>query len=867
MLRTLCSITALLLGSLIVSFARAQESSAQESSAELIRELSSDRHSKRLAAEKKLWKLGPSIVPELQNVVDQGEPEPALRATKILRYLHWGLTPETPEEIIKLTERFPQLTEDQKKDAYASLVKMREYRLALLLFRSEKDESMKLRTRNSVRGLAILSARASVLAGKPEEAKKTLQEFQDDPQNRIALAWLARAEGRLDQEIAKVSKKPDREQLDYHLALLRAQGNRQAIAEFAEKNDFTALHASMELLEGRPEQWLRWYSENSSAEHSELVATYQQISEMRSKNPKADVSERLNTLTKAALKGDDNTRRWSAINALNALGEIKSVDKAVKLINPSDIFTLYVSTEKIDEALKALELDPQDPDYHAWLNKAMDQILRGEMDYGMNSIPLVLDFLERRDIMDPIKDVFVPKMLELAEDDSDSFLALVDSCFSPHLDSAQAPESAILVAESFAEENAERWGSMIERAFGLADSPNPGYQKWFDLLSELHPEETKFDVFRRTLQLFRIIPISDQGLEKLEQTLERHFQKAKKEDQEASRRLLLLLATHTQVTRYSAWLEKENHEPDTRELMEQERWEEAAAQWLEHAKTRPDDIEYISWAAACLHKAGKREEAAEQERLMDFLVMGDSNMMFMNSAIYQTLGVHELADQWRIKHLNCSRTDQAWINNVFTLADQFLLEGKYQQAHAYYQAFLLSMISNQNSGYLTITHRYSNKAQMAQGFALLAKDRELAMKILRACHQSMIADASLADEFFPNLRKNRLLKEHDSWFEESWQEMMSIAKRFPQDDNIHNSAAWLACRSLRRLDDAEQQSKIALELRPNQAAYLDTMAEIWFARRDRAKAVEWSRKAIAADPSQELLKEQFFRFQSANFPQ
>jgi tetratricopeptide (TPR) repeat protein len=177
------------------------------------------------------------------------------------------------------------------------------------------------------------------------------------------------------------------------------------------------------------------------------------------------------------------------------------------------------------------------------------------------------------------------------------------------------------------------------------------------------------------------------------------------------------------------------------------------------------------------------------------------------------------------------------------------------------------MISNQNSGYLTVTHRYSSKAQMAQGFALLAKDRELAMKILRSCHKSMIADASLADEFFPSLRKNRLIKEHDAWFEESWQAMMSIAKRFPQDDNIHNSAAWLASRCLRRLDDAEQQSKIALELRPNQAAYLDTMAEIWFARRDRAKAVEWSRKAITADPSQEPLKEQYFRFQSADFPQ
>ena len=32
--------------------------------------------------------------------------------------------------------------------------------------------------------------------------------------------------------------------------------------------------------------------------------------------------------------------------------------------------------------------------------------------------------------------------------------------------------------------------------------------------------------------------------------------------------------------------------------------------------------------------------------------------------------------------------------------------------------------------------------------------------------------------------------------------------------------------------------------RPSQGAYLDTMAEVWFAKGNRAKAIEWSQKAV-----------------------
>lgn len=840
---------------------------AQETPADLLRELSSERHSTRVAAEKKLWMLGDAATKELEKAATGANPEAAMRASKLLRYIQWGLTPETPEEIIKLAERFPQLTEDQKNDAYRSLVKLREYRLALLLYRNEKNPQMKAATRDAVQGLAILSARASILAGKPADARKTLEEFRDDPQNAVALAWLARAEGNLEKEIGRTSHLLGKENLDYRLALLRAQGNRQAIADFAERHNYTSLHASMELLEGRPEAWIREYSENISTEYRALISAYQKIVLARLKNPNADVSDTLAILSKAALKKDDSSRRWMAINALNALGETQLVHKAVNLINPTVLFSLYVDTEKIDEALEVAGLDPQKPDYHAWLKKEMETIIQGDSDFGMESVPLMLSFLEKRGLMEPIKEVFVPKMIELAKEDEDSFHELLTGCFVSAFSSSLAPESGILVADEFAKDDPVLWGSMLIQAFGLADTPNPTFQKWYDLLAELYPEERNADVLRRALQLFRKLPIPEKELTDMDALIEQSFKKAKKQDAEANRRLIILLYRYTEEPRYSAWLGDENQGPDTRELMRQERWKEAAAQWQELAKINPDDIEYQTWASACFRKAGMIDEAKKHEQMMDFLIMGDTRIIYINATIYENAGLTDLAEQWRKIHLNCSRADRAWVVNLFQQADKFLLDGKYQQAHAYYEAFLLTSITDESTNTFTLSHRYQNKARMAQAFALLAKDRKVALTILKSCHQKMKADASLADEFFPNLRKTGLKQDHDAWFEESWQAMMDLAKKYPKDDNIRNSAAWLAARCVRRLDEAEQQSKIALELRPRQAAYLDTMAEIWFARGNREKAIEWSRKAVDSDRSQDTLLEQYFRFQSGDFPQ
>jgi predicted Zn-dependent protease len=71
---------------------------------------------------------------------------------------------------------------------------------------------------------------------------------------------------------------------------------------------------------------------------------------------------------------------------------------------------------------------------------------------------------------------------------------------------------------------------------------------------------------------------------------------------------------------------------------------------------------------------------------------------------------------------------------------------------------------------------------------------------------------------------------------------------------------------MRKLDAAERHVKKALATSPRQSAYLDTMAEIHFARGRRDKALEWSRLAVNYTPEDVLLRRQHERFRSEPFP-
>ena len=108
-------------------------------------------------------------------------------------------------------------------------------------------------------------------------------------------------------------------------------------------------------------------------------------------------------------------------------------------------------------------------------------------------------------------------------------------------------------------------------------------------------------------------------------------------------------------------------------------------------------------------------------------------------------------------------------------------------------------------------------------------------------HRILPRDGYLANELFPVLREVGLIELHDQLFAQSAEYAREVIRRFPKDDNAYNNFAWLASRANRCLEEAEAYLMKALEMKPQSAAYLDTMGEIHFARgKIGGEALKWS---------------------------
>ena len=126
----------------------------------------------------------------------------------------------------------------------------------------------------------------------------------------------------------------------------------------------------------------------------------------------------------------------------------------------------------------------------------------------------------------------------------------------------------------------------------------------------------------------------------------------------------------------------------------------------------------------------------------------------------------------------------------------------------------------------------------------MKKDSKRGEALLNRCVDTSRGGGSLAEAFFPALRKAGYSVVYKRAYKKVATEFESVLKRYPKSANTCNSYAWLAAKAAEDLKNAEKLSKKSLELAPYTATYMDTLAEVYFAQKKRAKAVAESEKAI-----------------------
>jgi hypothetical protein len=139
--------------------------------------------------------------------------------------------------------------------------------------------------------------------------------------------------------------------------------------------------------------------------------------------------------------------------------------------------------------------------------------------------------------------------------------------------------------------------------------------------------------------------------------------------------------------------------------------------------------------------------------------------------------------------------------------------------------------------------------------------------LLAKLNEASPGDLTAYEAIYPLLKENERTAEAQALFEQHYQRHRRFHEQFPESAAGMNGLAWLCAMSGQRLDEALSLAQEAVKRKPQQAAYLDTLAEVHFQRGDRPQAVEWARQAAELAPRHAEIQRRLKRFRSDPLPE
>ena len=153
--------------------------------------------------------------------------------------------------------------------------------------------------------------------------------------------------------------------------------------------------------------------------------------------------------------------------------------------------------------------------------------------------------------------------------------------------------------------------------------------------------------------------------------------------------------------------------------------------------------------------------------------------------------------------------------------------------------------------------------QRAAALLKAGKTKE-AMEEARLCLEILPGHIDVPVLLVPELEKRGLKKEADDLFEPTVKLFEQMCRDFPNCSMAHNSVAWLRGCCRRDLDQALEHALKATKLAPTHAGHHDTLAEVYFQRGDKAKALEIQKKVIELEPKRAYFRKQLKRIEAGD---
>ncbi|MDH4443520.1 MAG: hypothetical protein QE267_00160 [Akkermansiaceae bacterium] len=842
----------------------------------LIDDLSADAFQTREEATRKLWAIGEPAVQALRKCAIGEDPEKAYRARDLIRKIELSLTPDTDPAILSLTERYEKAAPNDKITIFDQLRKRRAWPQILNLYAKETSAEVQARLEQSVSNISVIAAREALIAANPSAARKLLESAPATAAGLLTLADFHHRQGSLNAEL-KLSTASA-----WKLALYRASGNLTAARDAAQDAGEPKIAASMACLLGDPIPWLQGEPVGSNALEVRQAYANLAIARWQGKPIRPDDLATLTLPAQSKSRPDSD----HAIHALFLLGAIAPAEAAYTKKSALEAFAYFEALERIPEALNAFGIDPQNPDFNRWVEKRIGHLAKGdaedEHDVSTAAPELIAlaNFMEHRGLSQAAIDAFQKPLLALATSEPKVFNEFLGDLFggTERVNGASlgAPELAKSIAIAWAADDAARWDEILDFAFGSADEIRGLWKELATIASDADQTE-KLDAM---LALTGMGPDPHRLREKwLARIWEAVAQTPKEQRKPLLEQLAILLSVNGDVANnLKLWGQISSTDPSKIywpthifDLSAAERWSEASDFFIQQitriseSKQAPQLYLYAG-AASSLRKAGRTREAANLDALVNTLALGQDAAQIANGYAFGH-DFKRAADWWQKAAIQADPDSDDFAIILQSYSESLFENARWKEASAVNEVIALESTGFDSVGALPITSlRVRLHADLGRALTNLKSDRARSIEILQNCHGLLPSDGSLADYFFPALRQSGLTKEHDAWFQQSWEQITSVIRRYPKSENTYNTAAWLASRARLRLDEAAQFLDIALTLNPNQPAYLDTMAEVQFARRNRKAALESSTQAVNFMPLDGMIRRQHERFRTQSPP-
>ncbi len=808
--------------------------------------LGSGSFAERETITKEIWGEGRKALTFLETLIGGDDPELSARAVSVARKVKLGITPDTSEEIIKLIDQYFEASAKIKVSILEKLLAAEEYDILLRLREFEENPDVLQRVDTIIAEILPHIVRKHLNEDRLDLAKEYLA-LSDQFPHLIQYAHLFKVTGGLDAEIERLSKSKNPKDQARYLICLRVKGDAQKIREVsAEMGEFdTEILAALTLGDHVP--YLESVLENSNptlpSRHyiNWTIANHQGNREAEKK-----AFDALVYLT------NQKSERAGARTSLFRMGYGEFILKKLNDDEFDGKVGYLLSHDRYAEAQELMGF-PIGEGFDDWLEgvaaRAKKEIANSGPYSELDRLANAVEFLEERGLPEKaLKGAFL--LFDLVRSVSD----LDTSSFARKI-YYSAPLSAFTaIAREVKDHKAN-----LEDFMEMLPLPAPDESLWlFSRLAEVYPE---MDVKERLLIAIsfsarRLLVPADQ----FKEARDRFFELVREEDDEVASlmNLFTLLVNRNReedllmLTRALSKAESSDNFIEAIVAVDGGRIKEGAEAFAKIV-TDPSSVdpEFLYKKGLILKKAGMKEGEKVVKRAL-FLSSGSALSLRSFAMEHLRHGeiekAYELMRQALLRTENPAESASSTMRNAIVeeLAVEAVTLGRWENALAYREVSALDVNYLRGSVEFGIyPMRLRFQILIARGAIAMEKgDVVGAVKAFSRAHEILPNDGYLANDFFPLLRTLGLSELHNQLFAKSIRGCRENVQRYPEDDNAYNNFAWMASRANRCLDEAEEYLKIALKMNPESAAYLDTMGEIHFARRDREEAVRWSRKSL-----------------------